>query len=108
MTMTVLDLAPGIADPGRVDDAVRPDPEVPKRARRRRFTAKYKLEVLAAYDAAPDGEKGAILRREGLSSSHLVDWRRARDAGALAGLTQPGGRPRRDPRHRHHHISEEP
>jgi transposase len=80
-----------------VDDAVRPDPEVPERARRRTFTAKYKLEMLAAYDAAPDGEKGAILRREGLYSSHLVDWRRSRDAGALAGLTQPRGRPRRDP-----------
>ena len=97
MTMTVLDVGLGIADPGRVDDAARPDPEVPERARRRTFTAKYKLEVLAAYDAAPDGEKGAILRREGLYSSHLVDWRRARDAGALAGLTQPRGRARRDP-----------
>jgi hypothetical protein len=42
----------------------RPDPEVPERAKRRTFTAKYKLEILAAYDAAPDGEKGALLRRE--------------------------------------------
>ena len=44
-------------DPGRVADDVarRPDPEVPERARRRTFTAKYKLEVLVAYDAAPDG-----------------------------------------------------
>jgi hypothetical protein len=58
---------------------------VPERARRRSFTAKYKLEVLAAYDAAPEGAKGAILRREGLYSSHLVDWRRARDAGAWPG-----------------------
>jgi transposase-like protein len=99
MTMTVLDRSPGIADPGRVDGAgtERPDPEVPERARRRRFTAKYKLAVLAAYDAAPDGEKGAVLRREGLYSSHIVDWRRARDAGALAGLSVPRGRPRRDP-----------
>jgi transposase-like protein len=64
---------------------------MPERAPRRTFTAKYKLEVLAAYDAAPDGEKRAILRREGVYSSHLVDWRRARDAGALAGLTQPRG-----------------
>ncbi|KQH79825.1 hypothetical protein AO501_04480 [Mycobacterium gordonae] len=57
--------------PGRVADeeTQRPDPEVPERARRRTFTAKYKLEVLAAYDAAPDGEKGAVLRREGLYSS---------------------------------------
>jgi hypothetical protein len=103
MTMTttsVLDRAAGIADPGRMDGSggVRPDPEVPERSRRRTFTAKYKLEVLAAYDAAPEGEKGAVLRRECLYSSHIVDWRRARDAGALAGLTQPRGRPRRDPR----------
>ena len=95
---TVLDREPGIADPGRVDGAgaARPDPEVPERARRRTFTAKYKLEVLAAYDAAPEGEKGAVLRREGLYSSHIVDWRRARDAGALAGLAKTRGRPRRD------------
>lgn len=86
---TVLDREPGIADPGRVDGAgaARPDPEVPERARRRTVTAKYKLEVLAAYDAAPEGEKGAVLRREGLYSSHIVDWRRARDAGALAERT---------------------
>src|SRR5512140_3527291 len=58
----------------------RPDPEVPERARRRSFTARYKLEILAAYDAAGPGEKGAILRREGLYSSHIVEWRRARDA----------------------------
>jgi len=69
---------------------------VPERARRRTFTAKYKLEVLAAYEAAGGGEKGAVLRREGLYSSHLVDWRRARDVGALAGLTKPRGRPARD------------
>ena len=59
---------------------------MPERARRRTFTAKYKLEILAEYDAAPDGEKGAVLRREGLYSSHIVEWREARDAGALAGL----------------------
>jgi transposase len=99
MTTTVLDGSAGIADPCRVvddDDERRPDPEVPERARRRTFTAKYKLEVLAAFDAAPGGEKGAVLRREGLYSSHIVEWRRARDGGALAGLTQPRGRPKRD------------
>jgi len=78
------------------DDNARPDPEVPERARRRTFTAKYKLQMLEAYDAAPAGEKGAVLRREGLYSSHIVQWRRARDVGALAGLTQPRGRPKRD------------
>jgi transposase-like protein len=77
----------------------RPDPEVvPERARRRTFTAKYKQQVLAAYEAAPDGEKGAVLRREGLYSSLISEWRRARDAGALAGLKQPAGRPAADPR----------
>ena len=101
MTMTALDLVPGIADLSLVDEAgggERPDPEVPERARRRTFTAKYKLGVLAAYEAAVDGEKGAILRREGLYSSHIAEWRRARDAGALAGLTKPRGRPGRDAR----------
>ena len=88
-----------IVDAGPVSDGIgqRPDPQVPERARRRTFTAKYKLEIVAAYEAAGDGEKGALLRREGLYSSHLVEWRRARDAGALAGLTAPRGRPPRDP-----------
>jgi transposase len=88
MTVTALDRPAGITDPGRVagDDGRRPDPELPARARRRTFTAQYKQEILAAYDAAPGGEKGAILRREGLYSSLISEWRRARDAGALAGL----------------------
>jgi transposase len=88
------------ADAGQVADGEpgRPDPEVPERARRRSFTARYKLEILAAYDAAVPGEKGAILRREGLYSSHIVEWRRARNAGALAGLARPRGRPAPDPR----------
>jgi transposase len=100
MMVTWFDRAPAIEDPGRVSGAggQRPDPEVPARARRRTFTAQYKLEMLAAYDAAADGEKGALLRREGLYSSHIVEWRRARDAGALAGLAAPRGRPRRDTR----------
>jgi transposase-like protein len=62
------------------------------------FTAQYKLDVVAAYDAAPDGQKGAVLRREGLYSSHIVEWRRARDSGALAGLDRARGRPVTDPR----------
>jgi transposase len=100
MTMTVLDPGPVAGDAGQVsgDRNGRPDPEVPERARRRTFTAVYKQEILAAYDAAPSGEKGAILRREGLYSSLITEWRRARDAGALAGLKQPQGRPAADPR----------
>jgi hypothetical protein len=99
MTAT-LDRELAAADAGVVADGkpADPDPEVPQRARRRSFTAKYKLEVLAAYDAAEPGEKGAILRREGLYSSHIVEWRRARDAGALAALAQPRGRKRPDAR----------
>ena len=98
MTVGVLDREVGIADPDLVEDdqTARPDPQVPERARRRTFTAKYKLQVLADYDAAEDGEKGALLRREGLYSSHITVWRRARDAGALAGLAAPRGRPRND------------
>jgi transposase len=95
MTMTMAGTDAGaVAD----DGGRRPDTEVPERARRRSFTAAYKQEILAAYEAAPDGEKGAILRREGLYSSLITEWRRARDAGALAGLKQPRGRPAADPR----------
>jgi transposase len=96
----VLDQVPVTGDAGRVsgERQERPDPEVPERARRRTFTAAYKQEILAAYEAAPDGEKGAMLRREGLYSSLISEWRRARDAGALAGLEQPRGRPAPDPR----------
>jgi transposase len=97
--VSTLRRAPGVEDPGRVDGAgtERLDPEVPERAKRRTFTAKYKLEILAEYDAAVDGGKGAVLRREGLYSSHIVEWRRARDAGGLAALAAPRGRKRRDP-----------
>jgi transposase-like protein len=54
---------------------------------RRHFSAEYKLAILAEYDRTTDpGAKGALLRREGLYSSHIVEWRRARDVGALAEL----------------------
>ena len=71
--------------------------EVPERARRRTFTAAYKLRILAEYEAANPGQRGVVLRREGLYSSHLVEWRRARDVGALAGLSATRGRPPADP-----------
>ena len=93
MTVTEVDRVRVTGDPGRVTDE-RPDPEVPERARRRSFTAQYKLDVVAEYDAAPAGEKGAVLRREGLYSSHVIEWRRARDSGALAGLDRSRGRRR--------------
>jgi transposase len=81
----------------RVHADAMPDPEVPERPVRRRFSARYKLDVLAEIDAAEPGGIGAILRREGLYSSHLVDWRRARDRGALEALARPSGRPRPNP-----------
>jgi len=99
MTVTALDRALVAGDAGRVaGEQERPDPEVPEKARRRSFTAQYKLDVVAEYDAAATGEKGAVLRREGLYSSHVIEWRRARDAGALAGPARPRGRPAADPR----------
>jgi transposase len=64
-------------------------PTLPEKPRRRTFTAEYKLSVVEEYDAcAGDGDKGALLRREGLYSSHIVEWRRARDAGGKSGLGQ--------------------
>ena len=64
-----------------------PDPEVLERPRRRRFTAAYKLRILQEADALRQlGQIGALLRREGLYSSHLTTWRRQRDTGALQAL----------------------
>ena len=69
------------------DAAMDGEPTLPERPVRRTFSAAYKLVTLSEYEAATeDGAKGAILRREGLYSSHISEWRRARDAGALAGL----------------------
>jgi transposase-like protein len=64
---------------------VRDDPAA--KPARRRFTTEYKHAIVEEYDAAAEtGAKGAILRREGLYTSHIVEWRRAKEAGALAGL----------------------
>jgi len=84
---------------GSIDAQDAPDPELVERARRRRFTAAYKLRVVREADACTgSGEIGALLRREGLYSSHLTQWRQARDAGALEALERPRGRKRADPR----------
>ncbi|PZM89001.1 MAG: transposase [Actinobacteria bacterium] len=68
------------------------------RPRRRSFTAEYKKAILDEYDALPSGstERGALLRREGLYTSHIAEWRKARDAGAREGLA-PKAKPRRSP-----------
>ena len=79
----------------------RPDPEVVADAKRRTFTAEYKQRILTEADAAAThpGAIGALLRREGLYSSHLVTWRRERQAGILKGLTphQRGPKSKRSP-----------
>ena len=71
--------------------------EVPERASRRTFTAAYKLKIVEEYENAGPGLRGEVLRREGLYSSHLTEWRKARDVGALAGLAATRGRPPADP-----------
>ncbi len=57
------------------------------RAKRRTFTAAEKLRILREAERCPQGELGALLRREGIYSSHLTTWRRERDRSQLAGLT---------------------
>lgn len=75
-----------------------PDPELIERAQRRRFTSSYKLAIVREADSLADrpGEIGALLRREGLYSSNLANWRRQRDEGALEALSRP-----RDPKPPH-------
>jgi len=73
-----------------------PDPEVLDRAQRRQFTADYKRRILAEADAAREpGAIGALLRREGLYSSHLTHWRQQRDRGLAP--RQRGPKSKRDP-----------
>jgi transposase len=75
-----------------------PDPELAERAQRRRFSAKYKLGILQAAEACKrPGEIGALLRREGLYTSHLSAWRKQRDEGALQALGRPRGRAKPNP-----------
>jgi len=69
------------------------DPEVPEKAVRRRFTAEYKQSILRQADACRDeGAIGALLRREGLYSSHLSVWRRQREEGTRRALSEKRGR----------------
>jgi len=78
-----------------------PDPELVAQAKRRSFTAKYKLEILAKADACTrPGEVGELLRREGLYTSHLTYWRKQVRDGALKELGRPRGRKPADRRDR--------
>jgi transposase len=80
------------AQNGGVDE---PDPAA--RPRRRTFTAEYKAAILDEYDALPahSGERGALIRREGLYSSHIAEWRKARDAAGLGALAPKSRPPKR-------------
>jgi transposase-like protein len=82
----------------RAHDGVVEEPDPAARPRRRTFSAEYKEQVLDEYDALPAGstERGALLRREGLYTSHIAEWRKARDAGAREGLSSKA-KPRRSP-----------
>jgi|SRR5581483_2643018 len=79
-------------------DGPMPDPEVTLKAKRRTFSAEYKLRILNAAGACrTPGERGALLRREGLYSSHLTHWRRELRDGALNGLKPKKRGPKSDP-----------
>jgi len=74
-----------------------PDPEVPEKKPRRKFTARYKLQILAEADACTQpGQLGVLLRREGLYSSNLTTWRRQREKGVLKAMTPK----KRGPKHK--------
>jgi transposase len=86
------------AQAGAMNDVTDPDPEVPERARGpRRYSARYKAEILAEYERLDKAGKGALLRREGLYTSLISEWRRQRDRGALQALSKPSGRAPVDP-----------
>ena len=77
----------GFSSGGRAAPEGVPDPELVERASRRRFSAAYKLSIVREADAcSKPGEIGALMRREGLYSSHLGKWREQRDQGALGAL----------------------
>jgi len=97
--MTTMTAAQVRTHTGRMDQV--PDPEVPQRPRPpRSYPAAYKLRILGEYEQLDKAGKGALLRREGLYTSLISEWRKQRDKGALQALQQPRGRPPVDPRDR--------
>ena len=98
MTFSVADL-PAVESSGEDGSGEGPRADRP---RRRVFSPEYKHAVLEEYERLTEpGAKGALLRREGLYSSHLIEWRRARDAGALAGMAaRPSRRSGKTPEQR--------
>jgi transposase len=101
MTTTIPTSLDARAQSGAVDDSNDPDPEVLERARGpRRYSAKYKAQILEEYERLDKAGKGALLRREGLYTSLISEWRKQRDRGALEALAKPAGRQPADPRDR--------
>jgi transposase len=93
--MTVTVPVPRLGDAVRVEEV--PDPQVPERATRRSYSARYKAAILAEYDGLDRDGRGALMRREGLYSSLISEWRKQRDKGALEALGKTRGRPPVDP-----------
>jgi transposase-like protein len=93
-----LPTTPGLAVDSADIRGTLPDPEVPARATRRIYSARYKARILTEYDRLDAAGRGALLRREGLYTSHISKWRKLRDAGALVALAAAPGRPAADPR----------
>ena len=101
MSTTIHDSLSARVQSGAVDDTNYPDPEVPERARgTRRYSARYKAQILDEYERLDKAGKGALLRREGLYTSLISEWRKQRDRGALEALAKPAGRRPADRRDR--------
>ena len=97
MTVTKVNSVVSRGHAGAMTDEF-PDPEVSLRAKPpRSYSARYKAQILAEYETLDKAGKGALLRREGLYSSLISEWRKQRDRGALAELAKPSGRPPVDP-----------
>jgi len=93
--MTIADVIAGQA--GHDGGVAAPDGPRAGRPKRRTFTAEYKLRILEEYENAPDPQhRNALLRREGIYTSTISEWRRARDAAAGAIPEKKPGRPARD------------
>ncbi len=101
MTTTIHDSLTERAQSGAMDDTTDPEPEGLERARGpRRYSAKYKAQILDEYERLDKAAKGALLRREGLYTSLISEWRKQRDRGAIEALAKPAGRQPADPRDR--------
>ena len=82
-----------------MNDQISPDPEVRPRVERRKFTAEYKRDILSRADQCSPAEPGALLRTEGLYSSHVSKWRKKeRNSSRLDGLPSKSKPPPKDPR----------